>query len=267
MVERLGISPISADSRIEGALPSMLCRIRKVWKTNGRKAVAGFAFIPLVLIVVLAMLAIPDAERLSVLATIGVIAIAAAIPLALIWLDYKSGASKILWEDSRPMVRGVCGFVFFLVVSVYLLSSDSIGDIPPALEFGVVGIAAALGGLVLNAGLSSGLPCESLRREFIAVAQKFIVVVILGIIFPPIMWFVDFFGGVDLTSFEPGDSSLWVLGPLLLFGMFSFFAGVVFFIVALVDLVYAMMRLGKSSSRCKSSGMDGSCDARTDVDA
>ena len=204
---------------------------------------AGFAFIPLVLIVVLAMLAIPDAERLSVLATIGVIAIAAAIPLALVWLDYKSGA-EILWRDSRPKVRTLCWFVFFLVVCVYLLSLDRTGDLPPALEFEVVVIAAALGGLVLNAGVSSGLPCESLRREFIAVAQKFIVVVILGIIFPPIMLFVDFFGGVDIMSFEPGNPSGWVLGPLFLFGMFSFFASVSLFIVALVDLVYAMRGAG-----------------------
>ena len=240
----------------------MLCRIRKYWKT------VGFVLISLVVLaVVLAMLAVPDAERASVLATIGVIAIVAAVPLVLVWLDCMSGAREILWRRSRPTVRGVCGFVFFLVISVYLLSSDSIGDIPPALEFGVVGIAAALGGLVLNAGLSSGLPCESLRREFIAVAQKFIVVVILGIIFPPIMLFVDSAGGVDLMSFEPGDSSWWVLGPLLLFGMFSFFAGVSIFIVALVDLVYAMMRLGKSSCGGKASGKGGSCDARPDADA
>ena len=236
----------------------MLCRIRKNLKT-----VAWVVLVSLVLVVVLAMLAAPDAERASVLAAIGIIAVALAVLLAFVWLDKGEGLPR----DSRPKVRGVCGFVFFLVVSVYLLSSDSIGDIPPALEFGVVGIAAALGGLVLNAGLSSGLPCESLRREFIAVAQKFIVVVILGIIFPPIMLFVDFFGGVDIASFEPGDPSWWVLWPLLLFGMFSFFAGVVFFIVALVDLVYAMMRLGKSSCGCKASGKGGSCDARTGADA
>ena len=239
----------------------MLCRIRKNLKT-----VAWVVLISLVLVVVLVILVVPDAEQASVLAAIGIIAIVAAIPLALVWLDCMSGAGKILWSDSRPTVRGVCGFAFFLVMCVYLLSSDSIGDIPPALEFGVVGIAAALGGLVLNAGLSSSVSCESLRREFIAVAQKFIVVVILGIVFPPIMLFVDFLGGVDITSLETGDSSLWVLGPLL-FGMFSFFAGVSLFIVALVDLVYAMMDLGKSSCRCKSSGMDGSCEARTDADA
>lgn len=240
----------------------MLCRIRKNLKT-----VAWVALISLVLVVVLAMLAVPDAERASVLGTIGLITVAAAVLLALVCLDCKSGAREILWSGSRTVMRVLCWLVFFPAVSVYFLDMDRIGDIPPALGFGVVGIAAALGGLVLNAGVSSGLPCESLRREFIAVAQKFIVVVILGIIFPPIMLFVDFFGGVDIASFEPGDPSWWVLWPLLLIGMFSFSAGMTFFIVALVDLVYAIMGLGKSSCRCKASGRDGSCDARTDADA
>ena len=239
----------------------MLCRIGKNLKT-----VAWVALISLVLVVVLAMLAVPDAERASVLAAIGIIAIVPAILLVLVGLDYESGAGKILWSDSRPKVRGLCWVVFFPGICAYILSSDSIGDIPGTLGFGVATIAAALGGLVLNAGLSSSVSCESLRQEFIAVAQKFIVVVILGIIFPPIVWFVDFLGGVDIASFEPGNPSWWMLWPLLLFGMFSFFAGVSIFIVALVDLVYAMMRLGKSRCGCKSSGRDGSCDARPDAD-
>ena len=78
---------------------------------------------------------------------------------------------EILWSDSRPTARALCWFVFFLVICPYLLSPERMGDIPPALEFGVVGIAAALGGLVLNAGLSSGVSCKK-RREFIAVAQN-----------------------------------------------------------------------------------------------
>lgn len=181
-------------------------------------------------------------------------------------LDCMSGAREILWSRSRPTVRVLCGFVFFLVISAYLLSSDSVGDIPPALEFGVVVIAAALGGLVLNAGVSSGLLCKQ-RREFVAVAQKFVVVVILGIIFPPIVWFVNFFGGVDITLLEPGSSSGWALWILLWIGVSSFFVGVSLFIVALVDLVYAMMGLGKAGCGCKSSGRDGSCDACMDADA
>ena len=49
--------------------------------------------------------------------------------------------------------------------------------------------------------------------------------------------------------------------------MSSFFVGVSLFIVALVDLVYAMIGLGGARCECKSSGMDGSCDARMDADA
>ena len=270
MVERLGICTIPADSLIEedsDFLSSLLCRIRKGWKTKGRKAVAGFVLISLVLlVVVLAMLAVPDAARASVPATIGVIIVGVAIPLALVWLDCMSGAREILWSDSRLMVRVLCGFVFFPMFVVYLLSPDRMGDVPPALEFGVVVIAAALGGLVLNAGLSSGVSCKQ-RREFIAVAQKFIVVVILGIVFPPIVWFVSFFGGVDITLLEPGSSSGWALWILLWIGVSSFFVGVSLFIVALVDLVYAMMGLGKAGCGCKSSGRDGSCDACMDADA
>ena len=254
-------------------MPSMLCLMRKGWETAawmlcsiGKywKTVAWVVLISLVvLVVVLAILAVPDAERGSVLAIMGLITVAAAVLSVLVWLDKGKG----LPSGSRTVMRVVCWLVLVPAVSVYFLGVDPIEGISPALEFGVVAVAATLGGLVLNAGLSSGVSCESLRREFIAVAQKFIVVVILAIIFPPIMWYVDSAGGADLTSFEPSDASGWVLGALLLFGMFSFFAGVTFFIVALVDLVYAMMCLGKSSCGGKASGRDGSCEARTGADA
>ena len=226
---------------------------------------AGFVFISLVLlVVVLAILGVvPDAALASAPATIVVIIVVAAMLLALVWLD----KGEDLWSVARLVTRGLCWVVFFPVTCVYLLSSDRIGDLPPALEFGVVGIAAALGGLVLNAGLSSGLPCES-RREFIAVAQKFIIAVILGIIFPPIVWFVDLVAdGGDVMLFDPGGSSGWVLWILFWIGVFSFLVGVTFFIVALVDLFYAMIRLGRARCGCKSSGMDGSCNARKDADA
>ena len=249
-------------------MSSLLCRIRKGWKNKGWKAVAGFVLISLVVLaVVLVILAVSDAAQASILATIGVIIVAAAIPLALVWLDCKSGAREILWSVARLVTRVLCWFVFFLVICPYLLSSDRMGDIPPTLEFVVVGIAAALGGLVLNAGVSSGVSCKQ-RSEFIAVAQKFVVVVILGIIFPPIVWFVDLVADVgDVMLFDPGNPYGWVLGPLSWIGSFSFFVGVSLFIVALVDLFYAMMGLGEARCGCKSSGKDGSCGARMDADA
>ena len=67
----LGIAPIPADSLIEEdaeLLSSLLCRIRKGWK-----AVAGFVLISLVVLaVVLVILAVSDAARASILATIGI---------------------------------------------------------------------------------------------------------------------------------------------------------------------------------------------------
>ena len=70
------------------------------------------------------------------------------------------------------------------------------------------------------------------------------------------MRFVDLAGGVDVMSFEPGSPSGWGLGVLFWIGMLSFSAGVSFFIVALVDLVYAMIGFNGARCGCRVSGKD-----------
>ena len=71
---------------------------------------------------------------------------------------------------------------------------------PPALDVGVVTVAAALGGLVLNAGLNL---TGSKRKETVQVAQKFIAVVILMIIFLPALHFVELMNRINLNSLKP----------------------------------------------------------------
>ena len=110
-------------------------------------------------------------------------------------------------------------------------------DRPPALDVGIVTVAAALGGLVLNAGLNLQ---GSKRKETVQVAQKFIGVVILIIIFLPAIHFVELMGGVDLDSFEPGSSEARFRGFFFWIAAVSFYVGIALFIVALVDLVYAI---------------------------
>ena len=163
----------------------------------------------------------------------------------------------------RVVPKVMCCIIFFPVFSVYFLRLDRSEGIASSLDFGIVTISAVLGGLVLNAGLSSSLPCEQ-RREFISVARKFIIVVILMIISWPTVRFFDSAGGVDTMSFDPGGPSAW---GLFWIGVISFFPGVTVFIVALVDLVYVMFGLGGVSCGCKVSGKNNSCDARSDADA
>ena len=106
------------------------------------------------------------------------------------------------------------------------------------LDVGVVAVAAALGGLVLNAGLNL---TGTKRKETVQVAQKFIAVVILMVIFLPALHFVDLMDGIDLNSFEPASMEAWLRGFFFWLGAISFYVGIGLFIVALVDLVYAMI--------------------------
>ena len=161
------------------------------------------------------------------------------------------------------LARAMCWMIFFPVFSVYFLRLDRSEGIASSLDFGIVTISAVLGGLVLNAGLSSSLQCEQ-RREFISVAREFIIVVILMIISWPTVRFFDSADRVDTISFEPGGLLAW---GLFWIGGLLFFAGVSVFIVALVDLVYAMFGLGGVSCVCRAPGKNNSCDARSDADA
>ena len=72
-------------------------------------------------------------------------------------------------------------------------------------------------------------------------AQKFIAVVILMIIFLPALHFVVLVNGIDLNSFKPGSLEAWVRGFFFWVGAISFYVGISLFIIALVDLVYAMI--------------------------
>ena len=115
---------------------------------------------------------------------------------------------------------------------------DQLLDRPQTLDVGVVAVSAALGGLVLNAGLSL---CGAKRREFIGVAQKFIAIVILMILSVPLLQFVELMGGINTHAFDPDSLEAWFRGFFFWGGAISFFGGIIFFIVALVDLVYAMV--------------------------
>ena len=72
-------------------------------------------------------------------------------------------------------------------------------------------------------------------------AQKFIVVVILMIIFLPALHFVELMNGIDLDSFKPDSLEAWFRGFFFWVGAISFYVGISLFIIALVDLVYAMI--------------------------
>ena len=138
----------------------------------------------------------------------------------------------------------VCWLVIFVPLALYLLRGwDKLLDRPQALDVGIVAISAALGGLVLNAGLSLAPPK---REEVILVAQEFITVVILMILFVPSLYYVELTGNTDINSFKLDSLEAWVELFFFCAAAVSFYGGVSLFIFALVDLAFAMAGIGNT---------------------
>ena len=152
----------------------------------------------------------------------------------------KSHSLRDLIEALLPSrtASWLCCLLFFVPFALYFLTGGEFLDRPPVLDVGVVAVSAALGGLVLNAGLNLK---GSKRRETVQVAQKFIAVVILMIVFLPALHFVELMDGIVLDSFQPDSLEAWVRGFFFWVGAISFYAGIGLFIIALVDLVFAMI--------------------------
>ena len=127
------------------------------WKWGLLALVLVVILVYLILTVILICRIIPLVQQSSVPIMVGVITIAAAILLALIWLDKRAG----LWDErwrivSRVLTRGLCWVIFFPVVSVHFLGFDRVVGIELGLEIGIVAIAAALGGASSQCGVEFG---------------------------------------------------------------------------------------------------------------
>ena len=143
-------------------------------------------------------------HSLPEIAGVSIVAIIVLSVLSL-WERWASSIRAFIgkrWRSSRQWVRVLCFFIFFPVFSIYFLTGGEVKSVPAMLEVGVIAVAAALGGLVLNAGLNLG---GEKGREFTLVAQKFIAVVILMLIFLPTLHIVDLAGDIDIASFEPDN--------------------------------------------------------------
>ena len=150
----------------------------------------------------------------------------------------------------RDTVRFLLWVLFFAPLALYHIRSGTLLDRPWALDLGTVTAAAMLGGLTLNAGLSLRGPKG---QEVVKVAQKFIWVVILMIMFPPALYFVELMGNIDLSAFEPGVLGSWVRAFFFFVGASAFYLGISLFICALVDLAYAISGIENVSNMRKSS--------------
>ena len=231
-----------------------------------------FVVAPLVLfglgLAVLSVVRILGRHSLTEIAGVSIVGIVVLSVLSL-WERWASSLRAFMgkrWRSSQPGVRILCLFTFFPVFSIYFLTGGEVRSVPATLEVGVIAVAAALGGLVLNAGLNLG---GEKGREFILVAQKFIAVVILMLIFLPTLHLVDLAGDIDIASFEPGNPTAWGRGVMFWISAASFYAGAGLFVIALVDLAYAVFGLGGSGNasrrKCELPDRNNQCDGCGDT--
>lgn len=183
--------------------------------------------------------------------------------IALFWEQMASRMRSFMGKRrliSRQLMRAFCLLTFFPVLSLYFLTGGKVGPVPAPLEVGVIAVSITLGGLVLNAGLNRG---DETGREFIVVAQKFVAVVILMLIFLPTVHIVDLAGDIDVSSFEPSDLIAWGRGLMFLTATTSFYAGTGLFVIALFDLAYVVFGLGETGNashrKCESPDRSEGC--------
>lgn len=217
------------------------------WNTVQRWGLMLFVAAPLVLLALfLFVRSVVDIwKEYSPPEIVGGIFIAILIPAAVLVLESRTFNPRAFIGkrlfSSQSLMRLICFLTFFPVFSIYFLTGGEVRSVPATLEVGVIAVSVALGGLVLNAGLNRD---AERGRDFIPVAQKFIAVVILMLIFLPTVHIVGMGGDIDVSSFEPVDPAAWVRGVTFWTAAASFYAGTGLFVIALVDLAYAVFGLG-----------------------
>ncbi len=148
-------------------------------------------------------------------------------------------------EDSittRPPWHFLLVSSISFVVFFYILLGDSQVTVPPVLQFNIIIVSSALGGLVLAAATISRARNDE-HRELLSVAQKLIVATILFVFATALLFLIELSGGIDPNSFEPTTLMGWFRGICFWSTAICFFLGVILFALGIIDLVIALTHM------------------------
>jgi len=149
---------------------------------------------------------------------------------------------NLIGEDRGNIVRPPWHFplvsFMILTLSLYILLGDSeilLGEsrviVPPVLQFNIIIVSAALGGLVL-AGATNKRLSDSVHDELIFVAQKLIVATILFVFSTALLFFTE----LTTTTNWLYDICFWLTA-------LCFFPGVILFALGIIDLIIALSHM------------------------
>lgn len=212
-----------------------------------RGLIVARAMLLLILLVVIGWLVEGHFEPLFLISILGV---AAFLILLVVFQPFRR---RILWVlniigEDEASIRKKPLWHFLLVSSIsfivcfYILLGDSQVTVPPVLQFNIIIVSSALGGLVLAAATISRVRNDE-RRELLSVAQKLIVATILFVFATALLFLVELSGGIAPNSFEPTTLMGWFRGICFWSTVICFFPGVILFALGIIDLVIALTHM------------------------
>lgn len=176
---------------------------------------------------------------------LGVMTAIIVIPIVLaIFPTLRLQMMSIIGEKrpiQRPSYRLIAPIPFVVPFVFYLLTQGVEKSIPPALQWSIIAIAPTLGGLVF-AGAGNRRIKRGVYYELISVAQKLIVATVLFILFSCLFFTVELTSGIDTNSIDLSVLG-WLRGGSFWLSVAFFYVGVYLFLVAIIDLVFALRRL------------------------
>lgn len=149
------------------------------------------------------------------------------------------GEGKQRKRSRFRLVLNWLSVLFLPLFSLYYLKSLVPGQLSATEQLSIIAIALFFSGLSLAAASIKGVSSEK-RLELVCVSQKFILVVVLFILFNPLINILDQppLNGIDVNSFDWLDPVAWWRGISFWLAALCFYGGFILFLFGIADLVF-----------------------------
>lgn len=156
---------------------------------------------------------------------------------------YWARITEFMGLETIGAFRLIVGIFGGLLLSIYLLLSNSIAVIPPVLQFSIIPVTAILGGLVIAGANYSHITPEG-RSELLKVAQNLIVATIVFIFFTVAFFLSNIGESIDPNQI-PATQLEWMKFAFFWIAILLFVSGTFLFVVGIISLAVGLSNLKK----------------------
>jgi len=159
--------------------------------------------------------------------------------------SFRRAIITIAGEDTeliKSSWRYLLSIPITFILSWYILLSGKAIETPPVLQFNIIIVSSALGGLVLAAATIPKVR-DIGYSELLSVAQKLIVATILFVLSACLLFLIDLVGGIEPGSVELTSANWWVSNICFWLTVLCYFPGIALFSLGIIDLVTALTHM------------------------